>query len=132
MKDMVNPCQRFAQKANIAGLNTKLAKILAEDGFDIKGWAYTCDKSIKAYRKSRMSTYTMQSLLDYKGRVYESYMHQILTVKKIEPQLATMQGVIEMYKSPQEDWQEMMNNYKSLRKEFESIDYMIGPQPLSF
>lgn len=132
LKDIVNPCQRFVQKVNIAGLDTELAKVLAEDGFDAKGWAYTCDKSIKAYRKSRMSTHAMQSLLDFKGRVYESYMHQLLPVQKIEPQLATMQSVIEMYKSPQGDWMEMMKNYQLLRKEFESVDYMIGTEPLSF
>jgi len=132
MKDLVNPCQRLVQKIKISGMETEFAKILAKDGFDIKGWAYTCDKAVKAYRKSRISTLTMQNLIDYKRRVYDGYMHDVLNIKQLETQFSLIQGAIEMHKSPQNDWLEMMNHYKDLRQEFEKANYMLGTEPLSF
>ena len=132
LKELVHPCRRLVQKIKIAGLKTEFSKLLAEEGFDANGWAYTCDKSIKAYRLSRISSHTMQSIMDFKGRVYESYMYEILSDKKLDAQFAAMQSVIEMYKSPDSDWMEMMKHYKDLRKEFENNDYKIGITPISF
>lgn len=130
-KDLVNPCQRLVQKIKIAGLESEFRKILAEDGFEPKGWAYTCDKTIKAYRKSRMTTFMMRDLQDYRHGVYEDYMRQTLSPRQQAAQFAAIQTNIEMYASPVEDVLEAMKNAELLREQFRKINFMIVTAPVS-
>ncbi len=131
LKDIVNPCQRLVQKIRLAGLETKFKVLLAKDGFDIKGWAYTCDKTIKAYRKSQMDTYKMKGVVDFKNKTYESYIKKSVSYKSAEAQFATMQGVVEMYSAPLHDWQEAAKNAQLLEEEFKKAGFMIINQPIS-
>ena len=49
-KDFIYPCSRLVQKMRLAGEEAYLKTILAKNGFTPEEWAYTCDKTIKAFR----------------------------------------------------------------------------------
>lgn len=63
LKDLVHPCQRLVQKIRMQGMEGEFAKIVAGEGFNPEEWAYTCDKTIKAYRVLRMSSPELLTLL---------------------------------------------------------------------
>ena len=129
LKDLVNPCQRLVQKVKMQGMDTEFSSIIAEEGFDMKEWAYTCDKTIKAYRLLRMSSPELMSLLVYKRNLYQNQLN--LYPEKIAPSVAiTMQSVVEMYDAPIKDMLEVKKNQEQLKKAFEKINYRIVFQPI--
>lgn len=118
LKDLVHPCQRLVQKIKMQGMEGEFAKIVAGEGFNPEEWAYTCDKTIKAYRVLRMSSPELLTLLLYKRNIYENQLN--LYSDKTAPNIAvTMQGIIEMYKAPVNDMMEVKKNQKALKKAFE-------------
>lgn len=125
LKDVVNPCQRFVQKVKYAGLERKLAKAVSGEGFDVEGWAYTCDKTIKAYRMSMMTRAAMASVLMYKNGVYDYYT-DLMDDKSAEMQYSTMQSIVEMYKAPRADIVEVRKNRPQLREELNRLNNRIG------
>lgn len=129
LKDLVHPCQRLVQKIKMQGMEGEFAKIVAGEGFNPEEWAYTCDKTIKAYRVLRMSSPELLTLLLYKRNIYENQLN--LYSDKTAPNIAvTMQGIIEMYKAPVNDMMEVKKNQKALKKAFEKIGYRIVFQPV--
>ena len=131
LKDMVNPCQRLALKIKWAGLETEFSKAIAKEGFNIKEWAYTCDKTIKAYRTTLISDGKLASLKLYKKGVYNAYMMS-LKEKWRNSQFATMQGVLEMYKTNRNDINQVLKNRVEIREKFMPFGPMMITSPLSF
>ena len=125
LKDAVNPCQRLVQKVKYAGLEREFRKAVVDEGFDLEGWAYTCDKTIKAYRMSMMTRAAMASVLMYKRGVYDSYI-DTLDDKSAEMQYSTMQSIVEMYKAPRNDIVEVRKNRPALREKLNSMKNRIG------
>ncbi len=126
LKDSVNPCQRLVQKIRVAGLEREFTKTVVGEGFDAKGWAYTCDKTIKAYRMSMLTRSAMVSIMLYKKGIYDSYTDS-LGPKTAEMQYSAMQSVIEMYKAPRRDVEEVRKNRTALRNKLNSINnYLVG------
>jgi len=130
LKDIVNPCQRLAQKIKWAGLETEFSKNIAKEGFNLKEWAYTCDKTIKAYRTTLISEGKLASLKLYKKGVYNAY---LMTLK--EPwrnrQFATMQGVLEMYRTNRNDVNQVLKNRAELQDKLLAFGAMFVTSPLS-
>lgn len=50
LRNVVNPCQSLVRKVKWAGLREKFQEAIGVEGFGLDDWAYTCDKTIKAYR----------------------------------------------------------------------------------
>ena len=131
LKDIVNPCQRLVQKLKIAGLENDLRMAIGGEGFSPEGWAYTCDKTIKAYRLGKMHSSTLASVKAFQRGAYDAYVRDTLGDKTANLQFATMQAVVEMYKAPLNDVLEVRKNTKLLKKEFEAGKYRILGQPIS-
>ena len=132
LKDIVNPCQRLVQKLRLAGLENKLRMAVGGEGFSPEGWAYTCDKTIKAYRMGLMNSSTLASLKAFQRGAYDAYLQDTLNERQLDLQLASMQAMMEMYKAPMNDILEVRKNRRLLKKEFEAGKYRILGQVLSF
>lgn len=50
LKNVVNPCQSIVRKVKWLGKYSEFLKAVEEQGFGLDEWAYTCDKTLKAYR----------------------------------------------------------------------------------
>ena len=129
IKDLVNPCQRLVQKIKMQGMEHEFSEIIAGEGFNMEEWAYTCDKTIKAYRVLRMSTPELMTLLLYKRNVYQNQLNAY--PEKIAPSVAvTMQSMVEMYEAPLNDVLEVKKNHQAVKDAFEKIKYRIVFQPI--
>ncbi|MBO5442167.1 MAG: hypothetical protein J6A33_00085 [Alphaproteobacteria bacterium] len=129
LKDVVNPCQRLVQKIRIAGLEREFRLSIAEQGFDVKGWAYTCDKTIKAFRVSNISRATVATIKAYEKGLYDSYFDQ-MGDKKAEMQYQAMQSLVEMNRAPLEDVLEVRKNREELRQKLNSMKNRIIAVPV--
>ncbi len=111
------------------GMEHEFSEIIAGEGFNMEEWAYTCDKTIKAYRVLRMSTPELMTLLLYKRNVYQNQLNAY--PEKIAPSVAvTMQSMVEMYKAPLNDVLEVKKNHQAVKDAFEKIKYRIVFQPI--
>jgi hypothetical protein len=129
IKDLVHPCQRLVQKLKMQGLEKDFALLVAKEGFSVEEWAYTCDKSIKAYRVLRMTTPELLTLMLYKKNIYENQLAAYQD--EIGPSIAiTMQSMVEMYKAPIGDVLEVKKNQNELKAAFEKLKYRIAGQPI--
>lgn len=129
LKDLVNPCQRLVQKVKYAGLEREFSKLINADGFDIEGWAYTCDKTIKAYRVSMLTRGVMAGILKYKQGVYDSW-RDIAGVRVGDLQRETVEAILEMYKAPMSDVLETRKNRGELRRKIIDNNRFIGNAPI--
>ena len=117
LKDLVNPCSRLVQKFRILGRESELASIVAEQGFTLNEWGYSCDNAIRAYRTAQMSPSTSMALSAYRRNLHAPYL------KDLPPQLAEqqqiiMQSFIEMYNAPLSDTLEAKKVHRELEKTF--------------
>ena len=128
LKDGVNPCQRLALKIRWAGLENEFTKTVSSEGFDVKEWAYTCDKTIKAYRISRVSSAKIAAMRTYKKGTYNKYI-ETLKPKYRERQYSTMQSIIEMHKAPKSDVYEALKNERMIYDKIAPLggDLLVSP-----
>ena len=130
IKDIVNPCQRLALKIKWAGLETEFMKAIAKEGFNLKEWAYTCDKTIKAYRTSLISDGKLASLKLYKRGVYNAELMS-LKEKPRNTQFAAMQGILQMYKTSRNDVTQVLKNRVELQDKLLPFGSIFVAVPLS-
>ena len=130
LKDIVNPCQRLALKVKWAGLETEFSKAIAKEGFNINEWAYTCDKTIKAYRATLISEGKLASLKLYKKGVYNAYISSF-NKKWRDSQFATMQGVLAMYKTTQNDVNQVLKNRVELKEKLMPFGLLMITSPIT-
>ena len=132
IKDQVNPCQRLVQKIKILGKNkeNQFREIVGKYGFDLDTWAYTCDKTIKAYRVGNINRNVLSSLKAYMSGVY---MPEIRAYSPFHQnfQLSTIQGILEMYKAPLSDVLEVKKNRSLLREKFKKMNDMLVSSPIA-
>ena len=129
LKDMVHPCKRLAQKIKLAGLDREFDIMVSGEGFNLSSWAYTCDKTIAAYRKSIMSTAHLKSVNTYRSgfvnEVIDGYSDRMAI-----PLYASMQAFVEMYGAPIEDVLEVIENREELNRKFKEFNYYIMSAPV--
>ncbi len=114
LKDGVNPCQRLVLKIRWAGLEDKFIQAIGIEGFNANEWAYTCDKTIKAYRISRISSAQINAIKSFKQKIYDSYFDTLKPLYR-DNQYATIQSLIQMHVAPRSDVLEAMKNEKLIR-----------------
>ena len=129
MKDLIYPCRRLLQKMRIAGEEEYLRDIVAKDGFTPEEWAYTCDKTIRAYRMTGLSHSTAMSLKMYALGVYDAYTKETLG-DKAELQFLNMQAALRMHEVSKDDILEVYKNRELLRESFFDAKYSIIAAPI--
>lgn len=129
IKDMANPCKRLVLKFRIIGQESKLAAIAAKEGFNLNEWAYTCDKTVKAYRAATMSRSTMASLKLFKSPAFKQYINQLPPINSQAGKIL-MEGITEMYDAPLSDVVEILKSRKEFDKSFEQLNQMIIVNPI--
>ena len=113
-KDFVNPCARLVQKARIQGKELELARLVAPQGFTLNEWAYTCDKTIRAFRVANVKSGVVQAIREYQRGIYDDEIRGLSSYTQ-NVRFATMQMIIQAHKAPLSDVLE----YKKNRKDFE-------------
>lgn len=54
LRQAVNPCQTIVRKVRWSGLQKEFQQAIGAQGFGLNDWAYTCEKTIKAFRVHNM------------------------------------------------------------------------------
>lgn len=129
LKDLVNPCQRLVQKVRYAGLEREFSRIVNTEGFDAEGWAYTCDKAVKAYRVSMLTRSVVAGILMYRQGVYDAF-RDIAGERIGNLQRETVQAVLEMYEAPTVDVLETRKNRSELGRKIIDNNRFIGNAPI--
>lgn len=102
LKDIVNPCQRLVLKMRFAGLYEDFSQVVAKYGFNPEEWAYTCDKTIKAFRAVNANHETAYAVRFHRRGYFRQYINR-LPQKWREQMLATEAAIIAMYTVLRED-----------------------------
>ena len=125
VKDIVNPCQRLIQRIRLLGWENEFQMLIGPEGFNLKSWAYTCDKTLKAYRVGRMSTDALQSITLYRSRYYEREVNK-QTPYNARLHFATAAAVLEMHRAPLSDVLEVRKHRSELHdKLLETDNYLL-------
>ncbi len=113
LKDLVTPCARLVQKIRLIGKSTEFQSVISKKGFSENEWAYTCDKTIKAYRLLRMSQVELLTIRLFRKNIFQ---HSLQSYNyKYGPKIAaTMQSMIERYDATIDDMLEVKKNSKEL------------------
>lgn len=130
LKDAVNPCQRLALKIKWAGMETEFEKAVAPEGFNLEEWAYTCDKTIKAYRIARVSAPKLAAMRIFKKGVYDAYINTLNPLWR-DRQFAAMQSVMEMHKAPREDVLQALKNESFIKEKLTPLGGMLLTAPIA-
>ena len=129
-KDLIYPCSRLVQKMRIAGQESWLRHKISKYGFTTEEWAYTCDKTIRAYRLATISEGVSRSLKSYVLGAYDDEIREILGDEKAEMQFLSMQAALRMYESSQHNVLEVYKNRELLGDSFKKIGYSIIAAPV--
>ncbi len=129
LREGVNPCARLVQKARLMGQERELAKKVAGEGFTLNEWAYTCDKTIKAYRLSKISSSLMQAIRAYKSGLYDEEINK-LSPKSQAFRYATMQAIVSAYSAPLSDVAEVRKNRPLLEQKWQENGFRLAGTPL--
>ena len=129
LKDMVNPCARLVQKARILNKERELAMIVAEEGFTLNEWAYTCDKTLKAYRLANIRSGVVRAIREYRSGVYDKKL-SMLSEYTQNVRLATMQSIIQAHKAPLSDVMEVKKNRQQIKEMLQKHNYNLFGYPI--
>ena len=130
-KDLISPCSRLVQKMRIAGYESYLRHIVAGQGFTPEQWAYTCDKTVRAYRMTTLSHASAMSLKAYALGVYDDETRKLLGNEAAELQALSVQGALRMHEAPRQDVLTAYRNRKVLRESFSQAGYSIITAPIA-
>ena len=106
-----------------------IIKTVSKEGFDVNEWAYTCDKTIKAYRIARVSSAKIAAMRTYRKGTYNQYINS-LKPKYQERQYSTMQSIIEMHKAPKSDVYEVLKNERLVYDKIAPLGGMLITSPI--
>ncbi len=129
LKDFVNPCQRLALKIKWADMETEFSKAIAPAGFTLEEWAYTCDKTLKAYRLARISAPMLAALKQYKSGLHNNYVNSLNPMWR-ESQFATMQSLLETYKAPRGDVITVLKNESAVKDKLKPWGGLLITSPI--
>lgn len=132
IKDQVNPCQRLIQKIKILGKDkeNEFQTIVGKKGFTLNTWAYTCDKTIKAYRVSKVNRAALKELNAFAKGLYLPEI-RAYNMQSQNFQMSTIQGILEMYKAPMSDVLEVRKNRKLLDEKFKKMKFLLVSSPIA-
>lgn len=105
LKGVVNPCQTIARKIKWLGLRNEFQQIIGKEAFGLDDWAYTCDKTLKAYRAvSQNNAYITTMNVLKKGYLYKMIdQYTYYTPQERQTQRYFIEAVIQMFSSNSEN-----------------------------
>lgn len=112
LKDLVNPCQRLVLKTRFAGIYDEFAAVVIKQGFTPEEWAYTCDKTFKAFRVTEANQAVAYAVRFHRRGYYDQYIKQ-LPEKWQDEMYAVEAAIIKMYNVFKED----VNTVRPYQKE---------------
>lgn len=130
LKDLVNPCARLVQKARILGKERELAMLVAKEGFTLNEWAYTCDKTIKAYRLANIRSGAVQAVREYSKGLYDDEIKGMSNFTQ-NVRFATMQSIIQAHKAPLRDVLEFKKNRQQFQEKLEQHKFKFFGYPIN-
>lgn len=130
LKDLVNPCARLVQKARILGKERELAMLVSKEGFTLNEWAYTCDKTIKAYRVANIRSGALQALREYQLGIHDEEIKGMSAFTQ-NVRFATMQSIIQAHKAPLSDVIEYKKNRQEFKQKLEKHGFKFFGYPIN-
>ncbi len=131
LKDIVNPCWRLVQKAYFGGIYTEFANIVAPYGYSPEEWAYTCDKTIKAFRITKATRPMAASIRLYRLGYYDSYIKK-LPSRWQKSMYATSAAMIKMYTALKEDIDTVRAQKKEIEDKFLHLRNLLLIEPIIY
>ncbi len=131
LKDIVNPCQRLVLKTRFAGLYNDFASIVIKEGFSPEEWAYTCDKTVKAFRVLDANQSIAYAVRYHRRGYYDQYINQ-LPKKWRDEMYATEAAIVKMYTVLKGDVEATRPYYGELSKKFLKIKGMMLTAPIFY
>ena len=131
LKDVVNPCQRLVLKTRFSGVYGEFAMLTAQKGFTPEGWAYTCDKTIKAFRILEATPSSAYAVRFYRKGYYNEH------IKKLPPRwreqiYALEEAVSRMHRVFKDDVETVRPYQIELRQKFIKHDNVILNAPIIY
>ncbi len=122
LRTIVNPCQTVARKIKWSNKRTEFQQVIGNEGFGIDDWAYTCDKTIKAYRvtSSTLSDIGMIRLFK-KGFAYQQLRYMNFTAQERKQQKDFIEATIRLYETTPENIDAVQPVTEKLKKELRKI-----------
>ena len=130
LKDLVNPCARLVQKARILGKERELAQLVSGEGFTLNEWAYTCDKTIKAYRLANIRRGVVQAIREYRRGIYDDEIKGMSAYTQ-NVRFATMQSIIQAHKAPLSDVLAFRKNRKDFGEKLREKGFQFFGYPIN-
>ncbi len=131
LKDLVNPCQRLVLKTRFAGLYDEFSAIVVKEGFSPEEWAYTCDKTVKAFRVLEANQSIAYAVRYHRKGYYDQYISQ-LPRKWREEMFATEAAIVKMYSVFKEDVDAVRPYHKALYEKFLKNKGMMLTAPIFY
>ncbi|MDD4556727.1 MAG: hypothetical protein PHE89_05330 [Alphaproteobacteria bacterium] len=128
-RSIVNPCQRLVQKIKIAKLDKEFLKVVSKKGFTPDSWAYTCDKTIKAYRVANVHPAYLATISAYVRGDYDE-LFEAYDPKTKAIQHSLMQAIVLMHQAPMHDVMEIKNENESFYRDFLKVRKSIIDVPI--
>ena len=98
LKTVVNPCQTIVRKIKWTGLQAEFQKVIGEQAFGLDDWAYTCDKTLKAYRVASIpAAYATTLKLLRKGYIYRELQKYDFTPEEIMTQKYFLEAIEQLF-----------------------------------
>jgi len=131
LKDAVNPCQRLVLKTRFSGLYTDFAHVVASKGFTPEEWAYTCDRTIKAFRVAESNLSIAYAIRYHRRGYYNQYIDQ-LPKRWQDEMYSASEAIIKMYTALQEDVDAVRPHQKELADKFTEIHQIMLTAPIIY
>lgn len=130
LKSVVNPCQTIVRKVKWAGLRSQFQDAIGGEAFGLDDWAYTCDKTMKAYRVLSMK----QPHIAIINALRRGYPYTQLDKLKFTPeerlrQRYFLEAVLHLYDSNSADLAAVRPFYKQITEKLLKIDYLYAGTP---
>ncbi len=131
LKGAVNPCQTIARKIKWYGMRAEFQKYIGEQGFGLDDWAYTCDKTLKAYRVATMPTAYVTGLKFMRnGTLYKMMDRLGFDAEERRQQRYFIEASIQLYDTTDENIAAVTPYTKQLRAKWQKLGEQYGGTPL--
>lgn len=131
LKDIVNPCQRLVLKTRFAGIYDEFASVVVKQGFSPEEWAYTCDRTIKAFRVAEANQATAYAVRFHRRGYYDNYIRR-LPKKWQDEMYAVEAAIIKMYTALKEDVEAVRPHQRELAEKMIKIRGVMLTAPIFY